>query len=175
MNRIHLLTLAILALSSMTAQATEPLNASVIKCAKIQQDVARLACFDSVAARALLPSHVTDVAKTEMKRPATAKTKPVPVTAATKAAEFGAEHLKKPALTEEEQQAVFTVEKLTKDPYGKWRLSFKNGQQWKQTDSAYLNIKVGDSVLLKKGFMSAVYLKKNQPNAKKKIRVKRLK
>lgn len=170
MNRIYLITIAILALPSMTAQATESLNADVAKCAKIQQDVARLACFDNMAAQVLLPSHVADVAKTAIKTPAAA-----PVVTATKAAEFGAEHLKKPEPAEEERQVVFIIDKLTKDPYGKWRLSFKNGQQWKQTDSAYLNIKVGDSVLLKKGFMSAVYLKKNLPNAKKKIRVKRLK
>jgi ribosomal protein L12E/L44/L45/RPP1/RPP2 len=170
MNRIHLITLAILALPSMTAHATEPLKTSVLKCTKIQQDAARLACFDNMTAQALLPSNVADVAKTAIKTPAAA-----PVATATKATEFGAEHLKKPALAEKEQQVVFTVEKLTKNPYGKWRLSFKNGQQWKQTDSAYLNIKVGDSVLLKKGFMGAIYLKKNLPNAKKKIRVKRLK
>ena len=42
-------------------------------------------------------------------------------------------------------------------------------------DSTFLKIKLGDSVLLKKGFMNAVYLKKNQPDSNKKINIKRLK
>jgi len=162
MKNNYLISLAMLILSSMTVQASA-LNSSIMKCAEIQDSVARLACFDYLAAQELKPSTVAGVNKTAIKT----------VPAAPKTVAFGAEHLKQPKVAEEEQQVVFTVDKLTKDPYGKWRFSFDNGQKWKQTDSTYLNIKIGDSVLLKKGFMNAVYLKKNEPNSSKKIRVKR--
>ena len=159
-----------MALLSFTAQA-EALNTSLEKCAKIQDDLARLGCFDDLVAHALVPAKASIDAPT-----AKIETLAVPVvTKATKAANFGAEHLKKVDVDEADLQVVFTVEKLSKDQYGKLRFTFKNGQQWQQTDSAFLRVKVGDSVLLTKGFMNAVYLKKNKPNSSKKIRIKRQK
>lgn len=174
MKSNSLITLAILALLSLTAQA-ETLNTSLVKCAKIQDNLARLGCFDDLVEHALVPA--IGNAKASVEAPtAKIETLAVPVvTKATKAANFGAEHLKKTDVDEADLQVVFTVEKLSKDQYGKLRFTFKNGQQWQQTDSAFLRVKVGDSVLLTKGFMNAVYLKKNKPNSSKKIRIKRQK
>lgn len=170
-----LLTLMIFALLSFTAKA-QTLENSLLSCTKIQDSLARLTCFDDVAERArkstakvVKPSAMAIVAETEkLPTPATPK---LP----TKAESFGAEHLKKTNVSKEDLQIVFTVDKISKDHYGKLRFTFKNGQQWQQTDSAFLRVKAGDSVLLKKGFMDAVYLKKNQSNSSKKIRVKRQK
>lgn len=177
MKSNSLTSLAILALLSFTVQA-ETLNTSLEKCAKIQDDLARLGCFDDLVEHTLVP--VNGNAKASIETPtAKIETLAVPVvtkaTKATKAANFGAEHLKKSNVDEDDLQVVFTVEKLSKDQYGKLRFTFKNGQQWQQTDSTFLSVKVGDSVLLTKGFMNAIYLKKNKPNSSKKIRIKRQK
>jgi len=167
MKSNSLITLAILALLSLTARA-ETLNSGLVKCAKIQDSLVRLVCFDDLAEQA-----ANVVAKPSIAT--SAKNQTLALSAATKAADFGAEHLKKSNDEAADLQVVFTIEKLSKDPYGKLRFTFSNGQQWQQTDSAFMKVNVGDSVLLKKGFLDAVYLKKNKPNSNKKIRIKRQK
>lgn len=176
MKNNYLISLAILTFFSFATQA-ETLNTSLAECANIQESSARLICFDNLAEQAVTPkAAIPESVVTEpSKSVSTTKTEALMAPAALKTADFGAEHLKKPPVAEEDLQVVFMIEKLSKDPYGRWNFTFKNGQQWKQTDSAFLKLTVGDDVVLKKGFMNAVYLKKNLPNSSKKIRVKRLK
>ncbi|MBA6390057.1 hypothetical protein H4J38_04585 [Colwellia sp. BRX10-3] len=168
-----LLTLAILALLSLTSQAGTSHN-SLEKCAKIEDNLVRLACFDDLAQQVEVSAPVNIVTKSSHKV-ATAKVKTITAPTTKKAENFGAEHLKAAEVAEEDLQIVFTIEQLSKVHYGKWLFTFTNGQQWKQADSEYLKLKVGDSVMLTKGFLNAVYLKKNEPDSNKKIRVKRLK
>jgi hypothetical protein len=165
------ITLTILTLLSLIAKA-ETLNDSFVQCLKIQDSLVRLVCFDDLAEQAVPPVNVS--AKMEKNAP-DAKAKTTIVSTSTKVANFGAEHLTTYKVAEEDLQIVLTVEQLSKDNYDKWRFTFTNGQQWQQTDNDFLKVEVGDSVLLKKGFMSAVYLKKNRPDSNRKIRVKRFK
>ncbi|MBA6328834.1 hypothetical protein H4J46_12965 [Colwellia sp. MB02u-6] len=171
MKNNSIITLTILTLLSLVTKA-ETLNGSLAQCLKIQENLARLVCFDDLAEQAVPTDNVTT--KIEKNAPK-AKAEKAMVLTSTKVADFGAEHLTTYKVAEEDQQVVLTVEQLSKDHYNKWRFTFTNGQQWQQTDNDFLRVEVGDSVLLKKGFMSAVYLKKNQPDSNRKIRVKRLK
>ncbi|MBA6294183.1 hypothetical protein H4J58_11440 [Colwellia sp. MB3u-70] len=171
MKNMTIITLAILTLLSLTTKA-ETLNGSLAQCLKIQDSLARLVCFDDLAEQAVPAVNV--IAKMEKNAPETKADTSVAPTS-TKVADFGAEHLTTYKVAEEDQQLVLTVEKLSKDHYDKWRFTFTNGQQWQQTDNDFLKVEVGDSVLLKKGFMSAVYLKKNHPDSNRTIRVKRFK
>jgi hypothetical protein len=165
------ITLTILTLLSLIAKA-ETLNDSFVQCLKIQDSLARLVCFDDLAEQAVPSVNVS--AKMDKNAPeAKAETAMAPTSK--KVADFGAEHLTTYKVAEEDLQIVLTVEQLSKDNYDKWRFTFTNGQQWQQTDNDFLKVEVGDSVLLKKGFMSAVYLKKNRPDSNRKIRVKRFK
>ena len=161
MNRIVFISFVCVGLVSMSVSA-DSLNAELAKCAKIQDSLARLVCFDDLAKMENIPL----VTK---KQPATAN----PLV--NKDASFGAEHLKKTKAAEDDLQVVFVVKKLKKDQYGKWRFTFENGQQWKQSDSGYFKLKVGESVLLKKGVLDSIFLKKNDANSNRKIRVKRIK
>jgi hypothetical protein len=171
MKNNSIITLTILTLLSLTTKA-ETLNGSLAQCLKIQDSLARLVCFDDLAEQAVPPVNV--IAKMDKNSPeAKAETAMAPTS--TKVADFGAGHLTTYKVAEEDQQVVLIVEQLSKDHYDKWRFTFTNGQQWQQTDNDFLKIEVGDSVLLKKGFMSAIYLKKNLPDSNRKIRVKRLK
>ncbi|MFT6919076.1 MAG: hypothetical protein ACJA2G_001711 [Cognaticolwellia sp.] len=171
MKNYSIITLTILTLLSLTTKA-ETLNVSLAQCLKIQDSLARLVCFDDLAEQAVPAVNVK--AKMVKNAPETkAETTMAPTS--TKVADFGAEHLTTYKVAEEDQQVVLIVEQLSKDHYDKWRFTFTNGQKWQQTDNDFLKIEVGDSVLLKKGFMSAVYLKQNRPDSNRKIRVKRLK
>ena len=175
MKNNALITLAIFVLLSSSVKA-QTLDSSLVQCTKIQDSLARLVCFDDLAEQVVKSTTVLAKPSTKIMAAETkAVTTPATPKIVSKAESFGAEHLKKSSVAEEDLQIVFTVEKISKDHYGKLRFTFKNGQQWQQTDSAFLRVKEGDSVLLKKGFMDAVYLKKNQPDSNKKIRVKRQK
>jgi hypothetical protein len=171
MKKNSIISLAILTLLSLTTKA-ETLNGSLTQCLKIQDNLARLVCFDDLAKKAVPPVNV--IAKME-KNTSEAKAETTMAPTSTKVADFGAEHLATYKVAEEDLQVVLTIEQLSKDHYNKWHFTFTNGQQWQQTDNDFLKVEVGDSVLLKKGFMSAVYLKKNLPDSNRKIRVKRLK
>lgn len=171
MKIISLIAMTIFAFLSLTLKA-ETREQSLAQCLKIEKNTTRLACYDALAQE-----------KTSLKGTQEKQSSPLPpakavalkTPAENKIADFGAEHLKKSDVDEADLQIVSIIESLSKDQYGKWRITFKNGQQWKQSDNEFLKLKVGESVLLKKGFLNAVYLKKNQQNLHKKIRVKRLK
>ena len=171
MKNYSIITLTILTLLSLTTKA-ETLNSSLAQCLKIQDSLARLVCFDDLAEQAV---PAVNVKAKMVKNTPEVKDETTMAPASTKVADFGAEHLTTYKVAEEDQQVVLIVEQLSKDHYNKWRFTFTNGQQWQQTDNDFLKIEVGDSVLLKKGFMSAVYLKQNLPDSNRKIRVKRLK
>ncbi|MBA6225706.1 MULTISPECIES: hypothetical protein [unclassified Colwellia] len=171
MKNNSIITLTILTLLSLTTKA-ETLNVSLAQCLKIQDSLARLVCFDDLAEQAV---PAVNVKAKMVKNTPEVKDETTMAPTSTKVADFGAEHLTTYKVAEEDQQVVLIVEQLSKDHYDKWRFTFTNGQQWQQTDNDFLKIEVGDSVLLKKGFMSAVYLKKNLPDSNRKIRVKRMK
>ena len=168
MNKTTLLSIFSIGLVSMSVTAGT-LNTEFAKCSQVKDSLARLVCFDDLA-KTVSVSSVPNEQHSESKL-AVKKVAPV----ASKDASFGAEHLKKTNVSEEDLQVVFVVAKLTKNQFSKWFVTFENGQQWKQTDSVYFKLKVGESVILKKGALGAVYLKKNDPESNRKIRVKRIK
>lgn len=173
----QLISLSFIAISAFSAQA-ETLEVNLMQCAGMKDSKARLICFDGLAEKVELQNKQFAQPNSKMiaKAPLTTnKPEKLVPPVKTKVEKFGAEHLKSKTVKEEDLQIVFTIAEINKDHYGKWRITFKNEQHWKQTDSAFLSLKVGDSVLLKKGFMNAVYLKKNDSSSNKKIRVKRLK
>jgi hypothetical protein len=166
-----LLSIVCLGLVSISANANS-LTSELAKCTQVKDSLARLVCFDDVAKTTVFYS--INEKQVSNSVPIIEKVTTIaPI--ANKEANFGAEHLKKNNVSEDELQVVFIVEKLKKDHYGKWRFTFKNGQQWKQADSSDFRVKEGESVLLTKGMLNSIYLKKNNPDSNKKIRVKRLK
>ena len=172
MKKNPLKSIVILSLLSLTSQA-ETLNEGLVKCTKVEDSLARLVCFDRLAKHSVMP--VNSIVNSNDVEP-DAKPKILAAVKVSKADSFGAEHIRKSHDVEKEaSKIVFEIMSLQKDPYGKYRFTFKNGQQWKQTDSNHLSVKVGESVMLKKGFLGAFYLKKNDEDVNRKIRVKRLK
>ncbi len=167
MKKITFLLFVCLGWVSISASA-DSLKYQIAECAQVHDKLARLVCFDNLA-------QVVKDSINAKKQSVSSAAAVVKVPVVNKEESFGAEYLKKPKAAEDDLQVTFVVEKIKKDQYGNWRFTFKNGQRWKQTDSVGFSVKEGDSVILKKGFLGAVYLKKNKSDSNKKIRVKRIK
>ncbi|WP_077284383.1 hypothetical protein [Cognaticolwellia aestuarii] len=178
MKKTPIISLIMLGLLSLTTQA-ESLNDGLINCTKITNSSARLSCFDKLAS-VVTSSNIsieksTTTVSTAKASVAAPRPTPTPSPVVDKVANFGLEHIEKPNKSDEDAEIVFVIASLKKDPYGKYRFTFENGQQWKQTDSSRLKVRVGESVVLRKGFMDSIFLKQNKADSNKEIRVKRLK
>lgn len=173
MKKITFISLACAGLTTLSVCA-DTLTTQLAQCAQVQDSLARLVCYDDLVKTASLPSvskKQTVIVSKESKKPSVPSSSSV----LSKEASFGAEHLKKKDVSKDADEVIFVIRKLTKSPHGQWRITFDNGQEWKQTDGAYFKVAEGQSVMLKKGALGAVYMKKNEPNSNKKIRVKRVK
>lgn len=171
MKNIALIFLIMYTLFTYPARA-QNLTLLLVKCSEIQDDLKRLVCFDNLAASqaANAISNKTSNAKINESRN-TLERKVTELSAG-----FGSEHIKKSAkATNEVHQVLFFVDQVTQDQFEKFRITFTNGQQWKQTDDGTIRLKVGDKVLLTKGVFGAVYLKQSNIDSNRKIRIKRIK
>ena len=65
------------------------------------------------------------------------------------------------------------IASITKDPYGALKITFTNGQVWKQTDARHYKLKVDQTVFIEKASLGSFILGSDDRNSS--IRVKRLK
>lgn len=150
---------------------------SLESCAAIEHPIERLACYDTLAgrlpadtakARGTAPSAVDPVApKADVIVPA------APAVTPDAEAIFGLEHKQKP---EEERPDELQLKwtKKKKDAYGKWIITFENGQVWRQTDSTRFSFKNSEQwVVVSRGVLGSYFL--GEPERNKRIRVKRVK
>lgn len=162
------------------------LESKLANCAKTTDTLARLVCFDTLATSVAANIDTTkDMSSAQLT--ATPSIVPVPesLIVDTKVATevktdqvamFGAEHLKKSVADKQKNnQITAIVAKVKKNQYDQLLLTFENGQAWKQTDNSWFKLALGQGVILTKGVMGAVYLKKADGSSNKKIRVKRIK
>lgn len=189
--------ITLLSLVSVTALADKEAEA-LKKCSQITDRLDRLICYDNLAQKSnadkktekavtkpAVKPEANVVKENAAKAPKVAPKKIVvkseektpavePTTEQTKAKqtrEFGIKEKKK----EEElvTKVFYTVEKLKKDPYGRYKIYFSNKQEWKQAESGYYRLKTGDRVSIEKGSLGSFWL--GQENKKKRIKVKRVK
>lgn len=156
---------SILFIGQVAASDSTSLKKELIFCAKVADNLSRLTCFDKLALQFENKAIVMQEEKVIAEAPA----------AIQKSDTFAKDHLKK---TEEEVANQVTeitgrITKLSKLPRGEWQISLDNGQKWQQKGSTYLNLKVGQEVVLQIGAFSAIYLKKVDSN--KRIKVRRIK
>ena len=161
----HLAVISCLFLTQSATAEESALTNRLQDCSQIEQDQARLTCFDGLTASIDLAVVVSSNAIISG---------PMKPSAADIDA-FGKEQLQKSAeeLAQEVNHITLTVSKLAKSVRGQWKITFVNGQKWQQNDSTSFRIKTGDRVVLSKGALGAVYLKKEHTH--KRINVKRLK
>ncbi len=164
-------------------------NESLFACTKITNNNERLACFDNIA-KTVSPTAVVPATKNVLSstpKPAMqaanspAQSTPAVIpqentavnriqTTQAKADMFGQEHIQ---TSKGLPELTLTIKSLKKNPYGKLKFTFENGQIWQQKDSATLKLKAGDTVIIKRGALSSFYLKKLDAN--RTVKVKRVK
>lgn len=148
----------------------EVLNDELVSCSQVNNNQARLTCFDAFVAKNKESSNESLSLEAQ---PVNSKITQSP--SAQDIEGFAKEQLKKTKQerAKEVKSITLTISALSKTAYGKWKINFVNGQKWQQKDNTKLNLKKGQRVVLTKGVLNAVYLQKENTN--KRIAVKRLK
>lgn len=154
------------------AETKGDLVLALTDCSKISQANERLACFDKLAGN-LAKNNVKLLSTAIVLNEPVAKTEPAKSKAAKKVDDFSKQHLKKTKQEQGLDSITAKISKLDKLIRGQWVIYLENEQKWQQKDNANIKLSIGDTVLLKKGSMGAVYLYKAGHH--RNIRVKRLK
>ena len=179
--RINWITAAAILIST---QATAGLDQDLLSCSAKTDKLDRLICYDQIAASVKSAPNVTSTAAVTTAVAAasvTAASQAQSVTASPTTLpaniedEFGNKNLKK---NKEESQKEITkiymeIASISKDPYGALKISFSNGQVWKQSDSRRYKVKEGQNVFIEKAALGSFILGTDERNST--IRVKRLK
>ncbi|MEL4244762.1 hypothetical protein [Shewanella xiamenensis] len=172
--RLTLLTGAVLLVS---AQANAGIEQQLTQCAGITDKLERLVCYDNLAASIQVTTVTNNttapIAVAPIVTPAAAPAAAAPVaTAATNVEDnFGMEVKRVQENTTD--KIYLDVESIAEDAYGALKITFTNGQVWKQTENRKFNLKVGEKVFIEKAALGSFLMGTGSRNAK--VRVKRLK
>lgn len=166
---------------SLSGRAETP---TLQSCAKIENPVERLTCYDKLSGRLsadMLKTKDTtsnesdsvaskaDLSVPEV--PAVAPIEPVVEPLIDAEADFGLEHKHKQELPDELQ---LRWTKKMQDAHGKWIIYMENGQVWRQTEGASFSFNDPEQrVVISRGVLGSFFLK--EPDGVKRIRVMRIK
>ncbi len=180
MSLIFVAGFALLTADTMALSQPQLMHA-MAQCSEIQQQQQRLQCFDQLAATVAKPATSLNApsvlqrsdsnqstqlqAQTTQAASATATStatlQPDPV------ADFGQEQRRLTKLDELTAQ----IHSVKRDKLQKLVITLSNNQVWKQTDSARLDLKTGDQIVIKRAALGSFLLGKANVNTT--IRVKR--
>lgn len=172
--RLTLITAAIMLVS---VQANASIEQQLTQCAATADKLDRLICYDKLA-----ESVKADTISTQA-IPATVAIVAVPTTAAAIVAtapqaptakiadDFGMEAKRVQENTVD--KIYLEIQSIAEDAYGDIKVTFTNGQVWKQTDGRKYNVKQGETVYIEKAALGSFLMGTDDRNAK--VRVKRLK
>ncbi|BDA59045.1 hypothetical protein NUITMVS1_05080 [Shewanella xiamenensis] len=175
--RLTLLTGAVLLVS---AQANAGIEQQLTQCAGITDKLERLVCYDNLAAsiqvttvtnNTTAPIAVAPVVTPAAAPAALATAAPVAAAATNVEDNFGMEVKRVQENTTD--KIYLDVESIAEDAYGALKITFTNGQVWKQTENRKFNLKVGEKVFIEKAALGSFLMGTESRNAK--VRVKRLK
>lgn len=172
--RLTLITAAIMLVS---VQANASIEQQLTQCATTADKLDRLICYDKLA-----ESVKADTISTQT-IPTTVATVAVPTTAAAIvvtapqapaakiADDFGMEAKRVQENTVD--KIYLEIQSIAEDAYGDIKVTFTNGQVWKQIDGRKYNVKQGETVYIEKAALGSFLMGTDDRNAK--VRVKRLK
>ncbi|QDZ92565.1 type VI secretion protein [Shewanella decolorationis] len=175
--RFTLLTGAVLLVS---AQANAAIEQQLTQCAGITDKLERLVCYDNLAASIqattvtnnnTAPIAVAPIVTPAAPPAAVATAAPVATAATNVEDNFGMEVKRVQENTTD--KIYLNVESIAEDAYGALKITFTNGQVWKQTENRKFNLKVGEKVFIEKAALGSFLMGTESRNAK--VRVKRLK
>lgn len=179
---MHLKFCAALLLLTPSAFASNvDLKTQLQSCRHISGEEQRLSCFDQIVnqldsapQQLAAPAPVGPVAQRTTQMSPAIQPVPAPQQAAAPVKQdltekFG---LKKPNPEEQIEEITSLVKAVGMDLRKKLLITLENGQQWRQIDQEYLNIKPGDRCVVKRGAIGSFLL--GIEGVKKKIRVRRV-
>ncbi|MDT3308429.1 hypothetical protein [Shewanella vaxholmensis] len=172
------LTLMAAAIMLVSVQANASIEQQLTQCAATADKLDRLICYDKLAESV---KGVTSALASTQAEPATVATVAVPTAVAVAATapqapaanivdDFGMEAKRVQENTVD--KIYLEVQSITEDPYGAIKVTFTNGQVWKQTDGRKFNLKQGEKVYIEKAALGSFLMGTDERNAK--ARVKRL-
>ncbi|MGI2068813.1 hypothetical protein [Shewanella baltica] len=172
------LTLLAAAIMLVSVQANASIEQQLTQCAATADKLDRLICYDKLAESV---KGVTPALASTQVAPATVATVAAPTAVAVAATapqapaanivdDFGMEAKR---IQENTVDKIYLeVQSITEDPYGAIKVTFTNGQVWKQTDGRKFNLKQGEKVYIEKAALGSFLMGTDERNAK--ARVKRL-
>lgn len=172
------LTLLAAAIMLVSVQANASIEQQLTQCAATADKLDRLICYDKLAENV---KSVTPALASTQAAPATVATIAAPTAVAVAATapqapaanivdDFGMEAKRVQENTVD--KIYLEVQSITEDPYGAIKVTFTNGQVWKQTDGRKFNLKQGEKVYIEKAALGSFLMGTDNRNAK--ARVKRL-
>ncbi|KZK66881.1 hypothetical protein A1L58_21305 [Shewanella baltica] len=172
------LTLMAAAIMLVSVQANASIEQQLTQCAATADKLDRLICYDKLAENV---KSVTPALASTQAAPATVATIAAPTAVAVAATapqapaanivdDFGMEA--KRVQENMVDKIYLEVQSITEDPYGAIKVTFTNGQVWKQTDGRKFNLKQGEKVYIEKAALGSFLMGTDERNAK--ARVKRL-
>lgn len=133
---------------------------ALMQCSSLSDKLDRLVCYDKITDAVKAGKNVTSAHLT-----ADGNTPKI----MTVEDSFG---LKEKPKEEQIEKIYSLVTKVDKNAYGALKITFENGQVWKQTDSRYFKVKKDETLFIKTGALGSFILGRDNQNTT--IRVKRL-
>ena len=178
------LTLTAAAIMLFSAQANASIEQQLTQCAATADKLERLICYDNLAASikgttATIDTQTAPVGVAAVVAAPTvavvASAPAVPAVPAVPAANiednFGMEAKRVQENTVD--KIYLEVSSISEDPYGAIKMTFTNGQVWKQTEGRKFSLKQGEKVYIEKAALGSFLMGTDSRNAL--VRVKRLK
>ncbi|MGL4713815.1 MAG: hypothetical protein ACRCWP_15035 [Shewanella sp.] len=151
----------------LSAQAHASIEQQLTQCVATADKLDRLVCYDKLAMEVKGTTPATIAVPTAVAIAITAPQAPV----AKIADDFGLEAKRAQETTVD--KIYLEIQSVAEDAYGAIKVTFTNGQIWKQTDGRKYNLKPGDTVYIEKAALGSFLMGTDNRNAK--VRVKRLK
>ncbi len=174
--RLSWITAAVILVSTHVNAGVEQ---ELLACAMKSDKLDRLICFDALAEtvktsknNAGATSVAPVIATATVPSVAASSSSPNTSAALPKSAEdeFGGNFKAEEKSLEKLYMEITSVKK---DPYGALKVTFSNGQVWKQSDTRHYKLKAGETVYVEKAALGSFVLGSDTRNAT--IRVKRIK
>ncbi len=146
---------AVAALMSVNVQAQSVTDAQLASCAKIENPLQRLVCFDQLS---------------DGKAPVTTQRVQPGQQSGSAEDKFGREHIEDDRAAPE-KIFVEIVDK-SKDVYGYWVIDLSNGQRWRQTEAATFQLPDDGDYYIERGVLNSFFLGRQGIN--RRIRVQRI-
>lgn len=137
---------AVAALISITVQAQSITDAQLATCAKIENPLQRLVCFDQLSAgRMPVVSQPRGNAEDD----------------------FGSENLRSNETSADKIYVEIVAKR--KDPQGYWVFDLSNGQRWRQTESATFQFSDSAEYYIERGILNSYFLGRTDLNRRLRI------